>query len=111
MKETIAKKIKEEIYLGTNVGTSETLDEENQIEVIELLIEKKMKIEGTNDIIYRNETDAIAIIDSILNKIKQKIQIKIIVNKQIKLQENTYTIKLLTMKKLLGDDNNGRKKL
>ena len=104
MKETIAKKIKEEIYLGTNVGTSETLDEENQIEVIELLIEKKMKIEGTNDIIYRNETDAFAIVDSILNKIKQKIQIKIIVNKQIKLQEETYTIKLLTMKKLLGDN-------
>lgn len=104
MKETIAEKIKEEIYLGTNVGTSETLDEENQIEVIELLIEEKMKIEGTNDIIYRNETDALTIVDSILNKIKQKIQIKIIVNKQIKLQENTYTIKLLTMKKLLGDN-------
>lgn len=102
MKETIAKKIKEEIYLGTNVGTSKTLDEKNQIEVIELLIEKKMKIEGTNDIIDRNETDALTIVDSILNKIKQKIQIKIIVNKQIKLQENTYTIKLLTMKKPTG---------
>lgn len=103
MYKTITEKIKEEIYIGTNIGISETLDKENQIEIAELLIEKQIKIEGANIIIYRNETDAFAIADSILNKIREKYKLKIIVNKQIKLQNKTYIIKILTMKRPEGD--------